>query len=38
MDRIDAMRVFTRVLERQSFTQAAEDLNLARSTVTDAVK
>ena len=38
MDRIDAMRIFTRVLERQSFTQAAEDLNLARSTVTDAVK
>ncbi|MFQ6372136.1 LysR family transcriptional regulator [Shewanella sp. YIC-542] len=38
MDRIDAMRVFTRVLERQSFTAAAEDLNIARSTVTDVVK
>ncbi|MBU2877710.1 MULTISPECIES: LysR family transcriptional regulator [Alteromonadaceae] len=38
MDRIDAMRVFTRVLERQSFTKAAEDLNIARSTVTDVVK
>lgn len=38
MDRIDAMRVFTRVLERQSFTEAAEDLNIARSTVTDVVK
>ena len=38
MDRIDAMRVFTRVLERRSFTQAAEDLNIARSTVTDVVK
>lgn len=38
MDRFDAMRVFTRVLERQSFTEAAEDLNIARSTVTDVVK
>ncbi|MEZ8384613.1 LysR family transcriptional regulator [Vibrio splendidus] len=38
MDRFDAMRVFTRVLERQSFTDAAEDLNIARSTVTDVVK
>jgi len=32
------MRVFTRVLERRSFTLAAEDLGLPRSTVTDAVK
>jgi DNA-binding transcriptional LysR family regulator len=38
MDRFDAMRVFTRVTERRSFTQAAEDLGLPRSTVTDAVK
>lgn len=38
MDRFDAMRVFTRVVERRSFTQAAEDLTLPRSTVTDAVK
>src|ERR1700722_6247689 len=38
MDRIDAMRVFTRVVERRSFTLAAEDLALPRSTVTDAVK
>ncbi len=38
MDRLDAMRVFTRVLERRSFTHAARDLNLPRSTVTDAVK
>lgn len=38
MDRIDAMRVFTRVLERQNFTEAAEDLNIARSTVSDVVK
>lgn len=38
MDRFDAMRVFTRVVERRSFTHAAEDLGLPRSTVTDAVK
>jgi len=38
MDRFDAMRVFTRVVERRSFTLAAEDLALPRSTVTDAVK
>lgn len=38
MDRFDAMRVFTRVTERQSFTLAAADLGLPRSTVTDAVK
>jgi DNA-binding transcriptional LysR family regulator len=38
MDRLDAMRVFTRVVERRSFTLAAQDLGLPRSTVTDAVK
>src|ERR1700737_5673929 len=38
MDRFDAMRVFTRVVERRSFALAAEDLALPRSTVTDAVK
>lgn len=38
MDRFDAMRVFTRVIERCSFTRAAEDTGLPRSTVTDAVK
>jgi DNA-binding transcriptional LysR family regulator len=38
MDRFDAMRVFARVTERRSFTSAAEDLGLPRSTVTDAVK
>ena len=38
MDRFDAMRVFTRVVERLSFSLAAEDLGLPRSTVTDAVK
>src|SRR3981189_4009607 len=38
MDRFDAMRVFTRIMERPSFTQAADDLGLPRSAVTDAVK
>jgi DNA-binding transcriptional LysR family regulator len=38
MDRFDTMRVFTRVMERRSFTLAADDLGLPRSTVTDAVK
>jgi DNA-binding transcriptional LysR family regulator len=38
MDRFDAMRVFTRVVERRSFTLAAEDIGLPRSTVSDAVK
>jgi DNA-binding transcriptional LysR family regulator len=38
MDRFETMRVFSRVLERRSFTLAAEDLGLPRSTVTDAVK
>jgi DNA-binding transcriptional LysR family regulator len=38
MDRFDAMRVFTRIVERRSFTAAAADLGLPRSTVTDAVQ
>src|SRR5215813_14006115 len=38
MDRFESMRVFTRVVERRSFTLAAQDLGLPRSTVTDAVK
>jgi len=38
MDRFDAMRIFVRVAERRSFSLAAEDLGLPRSTVTDAVK
>lgn len=32
------MRVFTRIVERRSFTLAAEDTGLPRSTVSDAVK
>jgi len=38
MDRFETMRVFARVVERRSFTLAADDLGLPRSTVTDAVK
>jgi DNA-binding transcriptional LysR family regulator len=38
MDRFDAMRVFTRVVDRGSFTLAAGDLGLPRSTATDAIK
>lgn len=32
------MRVFIRVVEQRSFTQTAQDLNLPRSSVTDAIK
>ena len=38
MDRFDAMRVFTRIVERRSFSKAAEDLSLPRSSVTDALR
>jgi DNA-binding transcriptional LysR family regulator len=38
MDRFDAMRAFVRIVERRSFTSAADDLGLPRSTLTDAVK
>ena len=38
MDRFDAMRVFARIVERRSFTKAADDLGLPRSSVTDAVR
>ena len=38
MDRFDAMHAFTRIVERRSFSRAAEDLGLPRSSVTDAVK
>ena len=38
MDRFDAMRVFSRIVERRSFTRAADNLGLPRSSVTDAVK
>jgi DNA-binding transcriptional LysR family regulator len=32
------MRVFTRIVERRSFSRAADDLGLPRSSVTDAVR
>lgn len=38
MDRFEEMRIFVRVMERRSFTQAAEDLQVPRATVTNAVK
>lgn len=38
MDRIEAMRVYTRIVELSSFTAAADDLNLPRATVTHAIK
>jgi DNA-binding transcriptional LysR family regulator len=38
MDRLDRMRLFVRVVERRSFTAAAADLGLPRSTATEAVK
>jgi DNA-binding transcriptional LysR family regulator len=38
MDRLEAMRLFTRVVERRSFTQAAHDLDVPRSTVTQVIQ
>ena len=38
MDRIEAMRLYTRIVELSSFTAAADDLNLPRATVTHAIK
>lgn len=38
MDRFDTMRLFVRIVERRSFTLAATDLDLPRSTVTQAIK
>jgi DNA-binding transcriptional LysR family regulator len=38
VDRVDAMRLFARVVERSSFTLAAQDLNLPRSTATEVIK
>jgi len=38
MDRLDAMRLFARVVDRRSFTQAAHDLGLPRSTATEAIQ
>jgi len=38
MDRLDAMRLFSRIVELGSFTKAAEELQLPRATVTLAVQ
>jgi DNA-binding transcriptional LysR family regulator len=38
MDRLDVMRLFTRIVERRSFTQAAQDLSIPRSTATEAIQ
>ena len=38
MDRFDAMRLFARVVERRSFTLAAQDLDVPRSTATEVIK
>jgi len=38
MDRLDVMRLFTRVVERRSFTQAAHDLGIPRSTATQVIR
>lgn len=38
MDRFDAMRLFTRIVELGSFSRAADDLQIPRATVTHAIK
>ena len=38
MDRLEAMRLFTRIVELGSFTAASDDLDLPRATVTHAIK
>lgn len=38
MDKLEAMRAFTRVMERRSFVQAARDLGLPRSRVSEAIQ
>ncbi|TIO50426.1 MAG: LysR family transcriptional regulator [Mesorhizobium sp.] len=38
MDRLDSMRLFTRVVDRRSFTQAAHDLGIPRSTATQVIR
>ncbi|MFM2086041.1 MAG: hypothetical protein RLZZ237_910 [Pseudomonadota bacterium] len=38
MDRFDAMRLFTRIVELNSFTKAAHDLGFPKATVTHAIK
>ncbi|MBQ5950334.1 LysR family transcriptional regulator [Massilia sp. ST3] len=38
MDRFQEMQIFVRIVERRSFSAAAEDLQLPRATVTNAIK
>jgi DNA-binding transcriptional LysR family regulator len=38
MDRFQEMQVFVRIAERRSFSQAAEDLQIPRATVTTLIK
>jgi DNA-binding transcriptional LysR family regulator len=38
MDRFQEMQIFVRIVERRSFTQAAEDLLVPRATATNAIK
>jgi DNA-binding transcriptional LysR family regulator len=38
VDKLDVMRLFVRIVERRSFTLAAQDLNLPRATVTHVIK
>ncbi|WP_159590897.1 LysR family transcriptional regulator [Chelativorans xinjiangense] len=38
MDRLDAMRLLVRVIDRRSFTAAAADLDMPRSTATEAIR
>ena len=38
MDRFDAMRLFVRLVERRSFTAAAADLGLPRSTASEVIR
>lgn len=38
MDRLEVMRLFTRIVERRSFTQAASDLGVPRSTCTTVIR
>src|SRR5690606_13486327 len=38
MDRLQAMQVFTRVVDANSFTQAADSLNMPRATVSTTIR
>src|SRR5580692_10909581 len=38
MDSLDVMRLYTRIVDRRSFTLAAQDLDVPRSTATQVIK